>query len=440
MQIGRRLPESIVANPVPVPETQLEPFLERDGFHLRVVLSSRQFEILDAEQELVLPPAGPSKMIHFRLRTPPADDSLQLRAAIYYQNNLLQSIRVTADAEGNRAEVEYCLCGTMHDVDMYPPRSVNFLLNESRDGTHTFAVAGTDIRENFTFTEGEMRNALRETRRTLLEICARLDVNGNPIGYRFASETNRGTRAQFEKDIRKLAYAGRDLYAVFVTNKNQTFAKKLRASLIPKFHIQVAAMRSAKYVFPWSLVYDKLLLEEESNVVCPEFLADVEGSRGFRCLSSSGCPNVNDSNVICPSGFWGYRHVIEQPPSIAQEETTAARDLPLRLDVTGDPKLMMAVSLELAHADKHYKELKRVRPYQIDLTRDKKATVDAMLGQPAPNLVYFYCHGGTKRQGLPRNRERSAAAHGRSGWLRSRMARYASADIHKRVPHGGIVP
>lgn len=54
----------------------------------------------------------------------------------------------------------------------------------------------------------------------------------------------------------------------------------------------------------------------------------------------------------------------------------------------------MAISLELEFSDEHYKQLSVVRPYQIALAPDKGRVVKALLAQPVPNLVYFYCHGG----------------------------------------------
>jgi CHAT domain len=404
LQIGRHLPESIVRNPAPVPEALLAPLMPLEGLALRVVLSSRQFELIDEEFELVLPPQGPSEMIRFRVRTPSETGTAQLRAAVYYQTNLLQSIRVTAEvipgdslaAGTNSAEVEYCICGTMRNFEMYEPRALSLLLNESRDGTHTFAIVGSQIRESFSFTEGEMRGSLQEARKTLLAICADFDQSGNATRYRYDSTTNAGLPAQFQEDVKKLAYAGRDLYTVFVTNKNQVFAQELRRALAHRSEIQIASTRSAKYVFPWGLVYDKLLVEDRSNTVCDRFLSDIARPDGdFDCLSS-GCPNADDYNVICPSGFWGYRHVVEQPPSIAEDEKTPGRDLPMCIDLHGDPTVIMGVSLELEFPEAHYKQLSGVGSYRIELARDKGSIVKALLSKPARNLVYFYCHGGSE--------------------------------------------
>jgi hypothetical protein len=404
LQIGRLLPESIVRNPAPVPEAILSRYMRPEGLALRVVLSSRQFHLIDEEFELRLPPHGPSEMIRFRVRTPLEAGTAQLRAAVYYRTNLLQSVRVTAEidsgdglAQGfSSAEIEYCICGTMRSIEMYEPRTLSLLINESHDGTHTFAIVGTEIRENFSFTEGEMSGSLKDARKTLLAICADLDKTGNPTRYRFDPATNAGLPAQFQEDVKKMAYAGRDLYTLFVTNKDQAFAQLLRRTLARQSDIQIASTRSAKYVFPWGLVYDKLLVEDPTNTVCDQFLSDIARHNGdFSCLTYA-CPNMDDYNVICPSGFWGYRHNVEQPPSIAGDKKTPGRDLPMRIGLHGDPTVIMGVSLELEFPDEHYRQLDGVGSYRIELARDKGSIVKALLSKPAPNLVYFYCHGGNE--------------------------------------------
>jgi len=409
VHVGRHLAESIVRNPAEVPEQLLKPFLRAEGLPLRVVISSREFELLDRELILTLPPSGPSEMYRFRVRAPGTPGTAQLRIAIYYETNLLQSIRITAsiteaahfDPEGNTAEVEYCICGTMRDIEMYPPRTLNLLMNGSGDGTHTFAVVGTGIREDLTLMEGEIKASLSAARSTLLDICAVIDKNGKP-SYRYDGATNQGTPRQFVDDVKRLAYAGRDLYVDIVTNKDRPFAATLRAALVRKSEIQISSTKSAKYVFPWALVYDKRLVTGPGNEVCSRFVDDLRQGTPLDsqpCLAGS-CPNVDDTNVICPAGFWGYRHVLEQPPSIAGDKATPGRDLPMHMDLNGAPRVFMGTSLALAFEDAHYRQLAGIVPYQVTRARAKSDILSGMGKAPSPNLIYFYCHGG-KQDGRP---------------------------------------
>src|ERR1044071_4276431 len=368
-----------------------------------------------------LPPAGPSQMIQFRLRTPVQPGTVQLRVVIYFKGNALQSLLVTAGisivvlkrhAVGNKAEVEYCLCGTMNRVEMYPERTLNILTNESADGTHTFSVSGTDINQHFTFTEGQMNNALKSARLTLLKACFKLDRSERPTDYLYNDSTNAGSRDKFVADLRELAAAGSDLYVGFVTQKKPAFRKQLRTALKRSASIQITAVQSAKYVFPWALVYDKKLELNGKTQVCDLFLRqlkDVEkifpdqsnldriwASMDAQFCLTVGCPHENDPEVICPSGFWGFRHLIEQPPSITDtdEKGVPARDTELLLEIKHKPMMVMGISLNLQYPDAHHKQIKSLERYNVALKRDKKTIFEEISNTPPPNVVYFYCHGG----------------------------------------------
>jgi hypothetical protein len=416
--VGGNDPKSIVRDPAALPEEWLRKFMSKDGVTIRVVLSSRDFALLDQERSMILPQMGSSEVLTFRVRTPSETGTARLRAVLYYACNALQSLLVTAlvteevvisQPSALAADVEYCLCGTLHDIEMYPPRSLNFLTNESPDGTHTFSVVGTDIRENFTFTEGEMTTSLKQTRQTLLETCAELDKNGTPVKYRYDPTTNAGTEKQFVEDVKKLAWAGWDLYCDFVTNKNQSFAQVLRDALSNRAYIQVSSVKSAKYVFPWALVYDKPLLVDPKNTVCEMFLQDLrdvgdlsDPARVVAALETSycmsiGCPARDDSTVICPSGFWGLKHILEQPPSVAHDPGDEPRDVQTHLIVNGEAKMVMAVSLKLEYSAKHFDEMSTLKQYRITLKQNKSAMLSALKAFPSPNVIYLYCHGGKEK-------------------------------------------
>jgi hypothetical protein len=416
--VGGYHPESIVRNPATFPDEWLKEVMAKDGVMLRVVISSRDFTLFDEEQTMKLPHAGSSEVLTFRVKSPAATGTARLRAVLYYECNALQSLLVTAHITDSivtplqsalAAEVEYCLSGTLHNVEMYPARNLNFLTNESADGTHIFSVVGTDIRENFTFTEGEMKTSLSQARRALLETCAQLDKNGTPVTYRYDPTTNAGTDKQFVEDVTKLAWAGSDLYCEFVTNKNQSFAQKLRSALSKRAYIQVSSVKSAKYVFPWALVYDKPLVADSKNSVCGNFLQDlryvtdlsdpirvVAALETSLCLSV-GCPARYDPNVICPSGFWGLKHILEQPPSVLHEPGTVPSDVQTHLIINGEAKMVMAISRKLDYSTKHYTEVSTLKRYKVKLEQNKSEVLSALKASPSPDLIYFYCHGGKEK-------------------------------------------
>jgi serine/threonine protein kinase len=410
--------ESIVRNPRVFPDEQLKSYMSPSGLSLRVVISSRHFELFDRERTMTLPPTGQSEIVSFRVRTPAVTETVQLRVVLYFQGNALQSLLVTAhirDSEvrpypsGVTAEVEYCLCGTLRDIEMYPARTLNILTNESGDGTHTFSVLGSGIHEDFTFTEGEMEESLKGTRKNLLEICAELDKNGTPAKYRYDSQTNAGTTDQFVNDVKTLASAGWELYSNFVTHKDPAFEENLRSVLSARATIQISSVKSAKYVFPWAVVYDKRLVVDHGNTVCSQFLKDLSSIRPFldgpnvtRALAaietmqcfSIGCPYYKDENVICPSGFWGFKHILEQPPSVNHGPGVSPRDVQTHLAIRGDARVAMGISLRLDDFEKHYREMASLKNYHVTLGRNKAEILSTLAVLPAPDLIYLYCHGG----------------------------------------------
>src|SRR6185436_1633502 len=191
-----------------------------------------------------------------------------------------------------QAEVEYALSSTLSNVDAFQKRVVNLLANESDDGTHTLAIVGGSLKTTFDFGDGEMRTSVGAARDELSKIAA--DARSDPPKYRFDGVTNGTTLARLESDIVPLAELGYQLYSNIVTGKDPAFAKELRKALgSPGATIQVAAVKSARYVFPWALVYDQNIVSGTLRL-CPQFKSDAAKAAGEWltdqvCLTR-GCP------------------------------------------------------------------------------------------------------------------------------------------------------
>jgi hypothetical protein len=404
LQIGPPLSKSIVRRPVVIPEEQLEPFYKDEGLELRVILFSNDFEIPEPEQPLRLPrPPLASRTVTFTVRTPSRPGRARLRAGVYLRQNLLQSLLVTAQVtpraekreHGNEARVDFALSGNLRDVERYPERTLNIVANDSGDGTHAFAVVGTDLKWSLTLKEGPMLKAVRAARRRLEDVCATRDREGKPDRYRF-DDDNRGKPKDFAADLRRLAYLGYKLFRGQVTREDPAREEELRKALGRQATIQVAVADSAEYVFPWALVYDKPLLRDEANnSICPTFLDSLRsgGAPGFlenqQCLTS-GCPQADDNNVICPSGFWGFRNLIEQPISVSPE---GSGEVPLEVDAHSGIRLLMAISRKLRSVNDHRDEMLLLKRLVLDLEATK-VDIGNALRRSDLQVVYFFCHGG----------------------------------------------
>jgi len=212
LQIGPDVEESIVLNPSAIPEAALEPFYGDAGLTLQVALFSNDFRLERDTADLLLPRAGAATPLRFPVSAPERPGRARLRASVYFRGNLLQSVlarvQITREPaeglqDGNVAEVDYCFSGTFQHLESLPGRTVNVLTNDSSDGTHTFAVHGTDLKEHFDLTEGEMSTAIGTARTRYLETCSELK-DGKPVKYRFGDD-HRGDEKRFLDDLKRLA-------------------------------------------------------------------------------------------------------------------------------------------------------------------------------------------------------------------------------------------
>jgi CHAT domain len=412
VQIGRRADWSLIDGNAAFPEHAIERQYSKDGIELRVVVFAPSFEVDEPDRRLYLdrPPAE-SDELRFAARAPARPGRYRIRVCIYRELNLLQSvlIRISVGTEpavgrrnrGIKAEVEFMLSSTLADVQKLPRRQCNFLTNATDEGTHTLVVVGSGLRTAFDFEDGEMRAAVGAARDALYNIAA--DIGSKPPKYRFDPDSNAATIKQLEQDMIQLAELGFELYSNIVTGKDRSFADALRKSLgATGATIQVAAVKSARYVFPWSLVYDYPLVTGSLRL-CPQFAADatrasVKPLSTQVCLTQ-GCPNHGKTDIVCPSGFWGFKHLIEQPLS-ADNEPNASGKRDLILEIDGGPSgaevsALMVVSRELAQVVPHEKELRGPNSFAFQV-KDTKVEASECLKDPisSAHLVYFYCHGG----------------------------------------------
>jgi hypothetical protein len=170
--------------------------------------------------------------------------------------------------------------------------------------------------------------------------------------------------------------------------------------------IQISRTGSASHIFPWAMIYEYTLedgmperytscrtLWEEWNenairdkpvgLKCPrheEHLVQIEKAR------AEGRP----VNLICPYGFWGLKHIIEQPLSVADKVSSAVDTI----STNGDLVLSVGISHDIDEIEGHLQELQkalskmRFDPIQPADDRDK-----ARVMLRSPKFIYFLCHG-----------------------------------------------
>ena len=133
--------------------------------------------------------------------------------------------------------------------------------------------------------------------------------------------------------------------------------------------------------------------------LCPIFKnAFIQGRaeplENLECFKGN-CPSKGNDLVVCPSGFWGFRHGLGMPPSVSQ-----ALDVAPEIIYQQQLRWAVGVSTDLGLWQAHERALQSLRPDPGWNYADSRDRVFTILKDSKPHLVYFYCHGGLNR-GLP---------------------------------------
>ena len=406
LHIGPLLEESIIVAPRPI-DPDLPPIPD-EGLLLRVKLFSHDFEIENDTHELRLFATGATERLHIALTAPDTVGEARLRAGIYYQNNLVQSFLFHAwvdeyewSGRGNRAiwaEVEYSLSEDLADITQLQPRRVNIFVNDSPDGTHMVGVVGTPTEGALSVGRDKMKEAVTEFRARLLTI-----VMDEQQKYRYGPD-NAGGKDQFVDDLKTLAYLGNALFrSVFYRDETIDFTRDLRQALAgaQPAVIQVARL-SSDFVFPWAGIYDqRLTVDREKNQVCLKPLQQATPAAALDTCNACLQRHGQDPNTICLSGFWGFRHIVEQPLSVVREgqPTSIVREI----KASGAPAASMNVytgnDFKLRSGHQAWIDALIQQKAGKLIFSDKLEHVKRGLPQPQ-QLCYFYCHGGSSPKSL----------------------------------------
>lgn len=440
VNIGRRLRQSAVINPIALPTEKLPP--NPEGHWLEVVAVSDDFSLEQKRHHLFLPRAGASFVCncephqshtcseferrafllipivtpsqqHLAVKRPESREladskpiayrPAKLRMAIYFQKNLVQSMILSAGVDhkhsrrkGYHARIDYSLTSYLSDLSFLKQRELNILTNHNEDTSHKLIInreLGEPI--SFNLTEGRMRIAIEAARQVLKDIG--VHEYGGQLGTQVQYEsrydgTNAKSRDAFIADLRLLAPLGWNLWATLFQTQPEArdnLATRLKQASTRPATIQISRIEGSSLIFPWSFIYDiPLEADPRKHVLC-ELLKTWDGDLPDRCPFEQQHKN---KNVICPFGFWGFNHVIEQVPSMPP-----GRNLPMlikRAKTHAKAQLVMGISLDLNRVvtDAHKKELQKLSAFEL-IPKDSRDQVQVALSQDELEMIYFYCHG-----------------------------------------------
>jgi hypothetical protein len=249
----------------------------------------------------------------------------------------------------------------------------------------------------FNLSEGQLQAAVSNVRNALRT----MHVKGQPprLKNRY-DENNAKSKEDFVEDLHQLAIMGWHLFTTLLQDKprqRRRLRDELRAN---RASIQISRVGGSNFVYPWASVYD-IGLEFSSNVHVPcRLLMEWSDSAKLIEDSTSRCPYEKEhaTNTLCPFGFWGFRHIIEVPPSMSD------RALPQKILIANTPpQIIVALSLDLDKqmTDAHLETIKEQLAQTLIVQKNSRATIHEALNKPQLEIVYFYCHGG--RITLPDN-------------------------------------
>ena len=412
IDLGPWSADSIVQNPPRFPDDQMP--VTRSGRWLVAEVTSDDYVVDPRGRPFFLPEAGAgwvcscephtghtctpqerSPYLYVPVATPPKPGRADLRVTVTRAGGLVQSLAVVTEVRaaeqtgfGTSARVDFTLGGVLDQVADLPPRNLNITAELARHGSHLMTVGGVgENRLSFQLTEDQMDESAGVARLILRKI--QEEPRASVRGTRATGATG-GRRLAAE--LARMAPLGRRLFDVLLAGRPEDRAA-LRRRLRHPASIQIARTGGISTVFPWALVYDIDL--EDGNPAAHHTCRIVDH---LPSPAPRECPNQDEHglNTLCPYGFWGIRHMLEQPPSVEGRRTMAvlvrgARPSPMAVGIgTGlDTRLTAA----------HLERLEELQPSIVASPHRDRATLVEALGRSDLPLIYFYCHG--RQEPLP---------------------------------------
>lgn len=350
--------------------------------------------------------------LYFPIRTSERVGPQRLRCNFYHQQTLLLSRVVTARVDAaprSRARAaishvdDYRLARVFDAASLgaFREHDLCLLLNDGGDGSHQLRIFGKrDVRQDVTLSGAQLESLVGETRAALrVSAWANKDEwdPNQPRDYRYGGGQ---TLAMLAEDLATLARAGRRAYDVLYRasgGRRRPQADRLEELLATPAHVQFASRTNPEELVPLAVLYDRPLDPNVELELCSGFRAtlDLAGGVDSAKLESSpcwqrACPSLGRNDTVCPSGFWGFRHNLGIPITLADGGAeSAASDLGCR----GDVNLTVAVALDPGFRlrEQHVRDLQAKWP-ALHLAEARQSALDA-LGAGTSHIVYFYCHG-----------------------------------------------
>jgi hypothetical protein len=428
LEVGPPVAESIEVNPTELPEelppeSQLTVAIFAFGGEIQVFAGADVGELTlhaDGTVDVARQPtevagvSADSWLVHHRLffpiEVPQRSGRYRLRCCIYYRGLLVQSrlVSVLATRAGTRSvralrsTLDYTLASRLEPAQLaqFASHDLSLMFNTDDGASHglrVFSGSGDELFKSDARIDAQLLDdVISHTRGALQRVSwGRVGEwqEGQTYLYDGAPDFQRLT-----SDLKSLAIWGYRLYDVLInrlaggSDATDHLGELMRQHRV----VQIALKQDARFVIPAALIYDRPLDTNDEHVsICSDFLRALRDGEPMAALAcfASGCASHEDETVVCPGGFWGYRHALGMPVSIA-----SAPDLPGNIAYSAAPELAVSVSTDpdLVERVTHENALQQLRSDLGWTYADSRARTLQLLKDTRAQVVYFYCHGGVK--------------------------------------------
>jgi len=367
----------------------------------------------------------PKQCLFFPIHTPKKEGDFRLRCNIYYEQILVQSRLITARVlteqhasrintttksttrgfhsgeQVLRSDLDYTLSHTLTPTHLtrIAPYQLSLMLDSNDHDVCHFRILGKDGKDVFKLDTSSSEQKLKSEIRDMRDILHRITWNRDKKReedweYLYDKPP---TKEQLKYDLLRLAIKGyRFHHRLTLAPKPQV--DRLRDLIREPILIQIALKSTLDYTPPSALIYDYPLNTGyypdyiDQYKLCEEFSKALENAiplEEIKCFKGQ-CPSWSDESVICPSGFWGYRHYMSMPLSEGSMDVSPSIIFQQR------PNLTVGVSTDPMFKERQQHE-ERLRLFRSDLKWNyafKRQQILDLLKETNPHLIYFYCHGG----------------------------------------------
>ena len=278
----------------------------------------------------------------FPVRMPDEPGRYRLRVSLYCRQTLLQSRLVEAEvtAEPQHSEqallstVNFNICNALNPalLTTIRPLRLSVLLNDNENGTHGFRFMGENNLKGDAVLDGQqLQDLLDRARQTYRRAAWNDEDEWQP---EWDQDLDRYVYREFPgqqrlcADLIRMARAGYRLWARLAVQLSASLVPQLPSGQAPQRSlrevmrhgpgfVEFASKRSARMVVPASILYDYPLDTNKDLQVCADALSAILGHDDLAahpCFTGD-CPSYHNPTVVCPGGFWGFRHGIGLPQS-----------------------------------------------------------------------------------------------------------------------------